>query len=123
MAEQVWAVMSGTTCEGLAVADPVFAQAQGWLGPYTIGVNGPGGPGWTTPDNGTTWVAPTPTPAQQNEPTIVANILNRQSQIQAWITANPNGAILTAAQTLALAKMLNGLCQLLLEQYGTTNLT
>lgn len=120
MAETVWAVMSGTTCQSLVVSTSAVAGA---LGPYTFGTSGPGGPGWTTPDNGTTWVAPTPTPAQQNEPTIIANILNRQSQIQSWITANPSGAILTAAQTLTLAKMLNGLCQLLLDQYGSTNLT
>lgn len=62
------------------------------------------------------------TPAA-NAQTIQANILTRQTQIQAFITANPSGAVLTAAQTLVLAKMLNGLCQLLLQQYGSTNLT
>ncbi len=58
-----------------------------------------------------------------NNATIAANILSRQSQIQAWLTANPNGAVLTAAQTRTLALMLNGLCQLLLTQYSSTNLT
>ena len=58
-----------------------------------------------------------------NQATIQANILTRQAQIQAWISTHPTGAVLTAAQTLTLAQMLNGLCQLLLQQYGSTNLT
>ena len=120
MAEQVYAIMSGTTVEALVVATPQTAQS-GWLGPYTLGVSGPGGPGWTTPDNGTTWVAPTPSQAQQNQATIQADVLSRQATIQAWIAANPTGAILTAAQTLVLAEMMNGLCDLLLQQYSSTS--
>ncbi len=58
-----------------------------------------------------------------NQATVNANILARQAQIQAWLTANPNGAVLTAAQTRTLALMLNGLCQLLLQQYGSTTNT
>ena len=58
--------------------------------------------------------------ATTNAATINANILTRQSQIQAWIAANPAGAVLTAGQTLILAQMLIGLCKLLLAQYSTT---
>lgn len=119
MAEQLYAIMSGTTCEALVVATPATAKT-GWLGPYTLGSTGPGGPGWTTPDNGTTWVAPTPTQSQQNQATIQADVLSRQATIQAWIAANPTGAVLTAAQTLVLAEMLNGLCDLLLQQFSAT---
>ncbi len=61
--------------------------------------------------------------AAANAAAINANILSRQSQIQAWLTANPNGAVLTAAQTRTLALMLNGLCQLLLNQYSSTTNT
>jgi hypothetical protein len=49
-----------------------------------------------------------------NSATIRADVLVRQGQIQAWIAANPGGAVLTPAATLILAEMLNGLCDLLL---------
>ena len=55
-----------------------------------------------------------------NAATIAQNVAANQALILAWIAANPTGAVLTAAQTLALAKMLNGLCKLLLQQYGNT---
>ena len=40
--------------------------------------------------------------------------------LKAWIAANPAGAVLTGPQTLVLARMLNGLCNLLLTEFGTT---
>ena len=55
-----------------------------------------------------------------NAATITTNVKARQATIQAWMTANPTGAVLTAAQTLTLAQMLNGLCNLLLAEYGST---
>lgn len=58
--------------------------------------------------------------AMANQSTILADISARQSSIQAWITANPGGAVLTAGQTLTLAEMLNGLCDLLLGLFGST---
>lgn len=63
---------------------------------------------------------PGPGTSDANAATVRANILTRQNQILAWIAANPTGAVLTAAQTLTLAEMLNGLCKLLLQQYGNT---
>ena len=60
------------------------------------------------------------TTATSNQATILANIQTRQTAILAWIAANPSGAVLTAGQTLTLAQMLNGLCKLLLQQYGNT---
>lgn len=58
--------------------------------------------------------------APANQASILANILTRQSQVQSWIAANPSGATLTAAQTLTLAEMLDGLCKLLLNQFSST---
>jgi hypothetical protein len=55
-----------------------------------------------------------------NQATITANIALRQAAIAAWIAANPSGAVLTAAQTLALAQGLNGLCKLLLQEFSST---
>jgi hypothetical protein len=55
-----------------------------------------------------------------NQQTILANVLARQGQIQAFMTANPTGAVLTAAQTLAVARMLNGLCMILIQQFSST---
>jgi hypothetical protein len=59
-------------------------------------------------------------PNALNANTIRTNVLASQTQIQAWIAANPSGAVLTAAQTLVLAKMLNGLCKLLLQELSDT---
>jgi hypothetical protein len=56
-----------------------------------------------------------------NAATITTNVKARQATIQAWIAANPGGAVLTAGQTLVLAQMLNGLCNLLLAEYGSTS--
>lgn len=52
--------------------------------------------------------------------TIVADLKSHLTSLQAWVAANPNGAVLTAAQTLFLAKSLIGLIYLQLEQYTTT---
>jgi hypothetical protein len=60
-------------------------------------------------------------PQVANALTINSNLLAAQTTLQTWIAANPSGAILTAGQTLVLAKMLNGLCKLLLQQYGSTS--
>ena len=59
--------------------------------------------------------------AAANAATINTNVKSRQATIQAWIAANPTGAVLTAAQTLVLAQMLNGLCNLLLAEFGSTS--
>ena len=59
------------------------------------------------------------TPAA-NANTINANVKVNQATIKAWIAANPAGAVLTGPQTLVLARMLNGLCNLLLTEFGTT---
>jgi len=56
-----------------------------------------------------------------NQQTITANLIAAQTTIQNWITANPSGAVLTAAQTLVVAKMLNGLTKLLLAQFSSTS--
>lgn len=55
-----------------------------------------------------------------NAATITANVTAAQTQIQAFIAANPGGATLNGPQTIVLAKMLNGLCKILLQQYGST---
>jgi hypothetical protein len=55
-----------------------------------------------------------------NHSTILSNVQSRQSTIKAWIAANPSGAVLTAAQTLVLAEMLDGLCDLLLDLFSST---
>jgi len=59
--------------------------------------------------------------ATANAATITTNLTSAQTTIQNWITANPSGAVLTAAQTLVVAKMLNGLTKLLLQQYSSTS--
>jgi hypothetical protein len=71
--------------------------------------------------NETTIITPGVGTPLANQTTINANVRARQATIQAWIAANPTGAVLTGAQTLVLAQMLNGLCNLLLSEFGSTS--
>lgn len=67
--------------------------------------------------------AQTATPGGQvvaNEATITANVQANMAIISTWLAANPNGAILTAAQTRVLAKMLYGIGLILLQEFGST---
>jgi len=59
--------------------------------------------------------------ASANAATITANLTSAQTTIQNWIAANPSGAVLTAGQTLVVAKMLNGLTKILLSQFSSTS--
>lgn len=52
--------------------------------------------------------------AEASAAAIVTGINNNLATLQAWIAANPSGAVLTAAQTLVLADMLVGIGQVLL---------
>jgi hypothetical protein len=54
-----------------------------------------------------------------NAATVRADVLSRQATLKAWMTANPAGAVLTAAQTLVVAEMLDGLCDLLLQLFSS----
>jgi hypothetical protein len=54
-----------------------------------------------------------------NAATIRADVLSRQATLKAWMTANAAGAVLTAAQTLVVAEMLDGLCDLLLQLFSS----
>lgn len=55
-----------------------------------------------------------------NAQTIATNVANNLAQVEAWIAANPAGAVLTAAQTLFLAKTLVGLARILLAEFSST---
>lgn len=57
---------------------------------------------------------------QANGATIQANVQAHMATISAWIAANPNGAVLTAAQTLVLAKMLYGIGLILNQEFSST---
>jgi len=54
-----------------------------------------------------------------NVSTIQARALADLTTIEAWVNANPSGATLTGPQTLVLAKMLTGLCRLVLGMTST----
>lgn len=47
-----------------------------------------------------------------NQAAINGNLVAQLGQIEAWITANPAGAVLTAGQTLFLAQAIAGLIRL-----------
>lgn len=51
---------------------------------------------------------------QANATVIRTSVENYLRQIETWLAANPNGAILTAQQTADLARMLVGLGRLML---------
>lgn len=110
-----YAHLTGTTVDNVVVAN---TEPTGYVGPVPANVY----PGYTTPDGGTTWVAPAPVaPTQEhlNFTQIQANILAHRTTLQTWIAANPSGAVLTGPQTLVLANMLVGLCNLLLADYSS----
>jgi hypothetical protein len=55
-----------------------------------------------------------------NADLIRTNVQTGLVQLQAWIAANPAGAVLTGGQTLVLAKILVGISKLLLADTATT---
>lgn len=55
-----------------------------------------------------------------NQTTIQANVTAHMATISAWIAANPSGAVLTAAQTLVLAKLMYGIGLIINQQFGST---
>jgi len=55
-----------------------------------------------------------------NTGTIQNRLNTNLTTLENWITANPSGAVLTAGQTLVLAKMLVGLTRVLLQEATTT---
>ena len=68
----------------------------------------------------TTTYTPGPGTPKANQQTIQSRIQANLATIESWISANPSGAVLTGPQTLVLAKMLAGLCRLLLNETNTT---
>jgi hypothetical protein len=57
--------------------------------------------------------------ANNNNAILQTNLNSRLATIEAWIAANPSGAILTAAQTLILARMMAGLTRVALAETST----
>jgi hypothetical protein len=55
-----------------------------------------------------------------NADVIRTNVQTGLLQMEAWIAANPAGAVLTGPQTLVLAKILVGISKLLLADTATT---
>lgn len=106
---------TGTIINNVVICAPAQALPA-WL--EIDGLSPVPGIGWTLVAG--TWTPPAVPVAQTNQATITQNVLNSQAQIEAWIAANPAGAVLTAGQTLVLAKMLNGLCRILLQQFSAT---
>ncbi len=82
------------------------------------------GVGWVTPDNGATWTMGPALLATQtlnaNAQTVHTNVQANLATLQAWLAANPNGAVLTAAQTRVLARMMVGIYKLLAQDFAST---
>lgn len=55
-----------------------------------------------------------------NQAAIQANCAAHLATLQTWLTNNPNGAVLTAAQTKVLANMLVGIYLILTEEFSST---
>lgn len=55
-----------------------------------------------------------------NRATVQQRIDNGIGQIQTWISNNPNGAVLTAGQTLTLAKLVIGLAKIVRAELNDT---
>jgi hypothetical protein len=63
---------------------------------------------------------PGPNTPAANQQTIQTNVQANLATLQTWIAANPNGAVLTAAQTKVLARMLVGIYKLLAQDFANT---
>lgn len=74
--------------------------------------------GWSTPDGGNTWTAPSvsATPQDVIGQRLDTAIVNTRQ----WIAANPNGSTLNAAQTLAMMRALLGLLKEARGDYSDT---
>jgi len=59
------------------------------------------------------------TTSTTNKSTLQTNLASRLSTVETWITNNPTGAVLTAAQTKVLMQGIAGLIRLLLNQTAT----
>jgi len=61
--------------------------------------------------------------AQTNQSTTLTQLQADLATIHTWLTNNPNGAVLTAAQTRVLARMLGNLTQYAIGQSSTAPVT
>lgn len=104
-------ITDGTVTNVAVCDDPTFAQQMGWVGPIDT-IDPQPGVGWSY--DGTTWTAPAPPPPDYAG-AIKTALTTYISEIETWISNNPNGATLTASQTLLVARMLDGVCRLLLN--------
>lgn len=111
----VFAIIQGGVVVNTVVVTPVIGTANGWV--EIDSLNPQPSIGWTF--NGSIFSPPTPNPLQVNQSTIISAVASHLTQVEAWIAANPSGAVLTAAQTLFLAKMLDGLGLLILGLLST----
>lgn len=66
-----------------------------------------------------TIITPGPNTPAANQQTIQQRVQANLAILETWITNNPTGAVLTAAQTKVLAQMLVGVCRLLLAENQT----
>lgn len=109
-----WAQLSGTLVVNVSVADDTWQAPAGYVD--VTNTSPRPGPGWTMTAGGANpTFAPPPIPVTvQNAATIQANLTAHLAQVEQWVSANPNGALLTAGQTLWVAKSLAGLIRLLL---------
>lgn len=70
-------------------------------------------------NNRTAVTVPGPNTPVANAQTVQTRVQANLATIESFIAANPGGAVLTAAQTLVLARMLAGLCRILLGEFNT----
>lgn len=99
-------IVNGVVANVALCDDAAFAQSQGWTD--IDAVTPQPGVGWTY--NGTTFTPPPVPVITINEQDTVAQVANDLKMILTWLANNPNGAVLTAAQTRVLARILANLC-------------
>lgn len=111
----IYAEIQNNTITNTVICDATFAAE------YSLteidGLTPQPGVGWTLAAG--VWSPPAIPPQQVNQTTIEQNLEAQLKTIETWITNNPNGAILTAAQTLVLARMIAGLTRGTLGLYDS----
>lgn len=113
-----YAIIESDLVTNIAEAEAAYAESQGWLlAPDNVG------PGYAYDTTTGTWTAPPVPVSVINQQETVTQVGKDLETILAWLAANPDGAVLTAAQTRVLARIIANLCIYDLRDFSQSPVT
>lgn len=99
-------ITAGTVTNITVCDDATFAATQGWTDIDSLDPQP--GVGWTLANGA--WTPPSIPATTTNMADTVKQVRTDLAVILTWLANNPNGAVLTAAQTRVLARIMANLC-------------